>query len=179
MTIAYGQLSLTSHGDSSRPGTVRNLHQDAVAAYALFHTRSAETSRVCTLGFSMGNAVLLDAYTEFQPTPACLIVGGAFSSARDGAVQSWGIPAWMAHAFPDQCNNVAAISHSHSPLLVVHSDADHANPIWMGERIYQAAPKPKRFVILHGLPHNAAYRGPIDQWWAPVAKFLEEGGATH
>ena len=165
-------------GDSSPPGTVRNLHQDAVAAYALFHTRFAETSRVCTLGFSMGNAVLLDAYTEFQPTPACLIVGGAFSSARDGAVHSWGIPAWMAHAFPDQWNNVAAISHSHSPLLVVHSDADHANPIWMGERIYQAAPEPKQFVILHSLPHNAAYRGPIHQWWAPVIKFLEEGGTT-
>ena len=168
----------SGNGDSSPPGTVRNLHQDAIAAYTLFHTRFATVGRVCTLGFSMGNAVLLDAYTEFHPAPDCMIVGGAFSSGRDGAVHAWGIPGWMAHAFPDQWNNVAAISRSHSPLLVVHSDTDGANPLWMGERIYQAAPHPKQLVILHGLRHNAAHSGPIDQWWAPVIKFVQEGGAA-
>jgi len=166
----------SGNGDSSPPGTVPNLHQDAVAAYALFHARFAATSRVCTLGFSMGNAVLLDAYTEFHPAPACMIVGSAFSSARDGAVHAWGIPGWMARALPDQWNNVAAISHSHPPLLVVHSDADHANPIWMGEHIYQAAPEPKQLVILHGLPHSAAYKGSVEQWWTPVITFIREGG---
>ena len=165
----------SGNGDSSPPGTVRNLHQDAVAAYSLFHVRFADASRVCALGFSMGNAVLLDAYTEFHPAPACMIVGGAFSSGRDGAVQGWGIPRWMSRALPDQWNNVAAISHRHPPLLVLHSDADHTNPIWMGERIYQAAPDPKQFVMLHGLRHNAAYKGPIEQWWAPVITFIEEG----
>jgi len=169
----------SGNGDSSPPGTVRNLHQDAVAAYSLFHARFAETSRICTLGFSMGNAVLLDAYTEFHPAPACVIVGGAFSSGRDGAVQGWHIPRWMAQALPDQWNNVAAISRSHSPLLVLHSDADHTNPIWMGERIYQAAPEPKQFVMLHGLRHNAAYKGSIEQWWAPVITFIEEGRTAH
>ena len=144
-------------------------------AYTLFQERFAATGRVCVLGFSMGNAVLLDAYTEFHPAPACMIVGGAFSSARDGAAHAWHIPGWMARALPDQWNNVAAISHSHSPLLVVHSDADRANPIWMGERIYNAAPEPKQIVILHGLRHNAAYTGPTEQWWAPVIKFIEDG----
>ena len=167
----------SGNGDSSPPGTVRNLHQDAIAAYTQFQARFAATSRVCLLGFSMGNAVLLDAYTEFHPSPSCMIVGGAFSSARHGAVHAWGIPGWMAHLLPDQWNNVAAISRSHPPLLVVHSDADRANPLWMGEHIYQAAPQPKRLVILHGLPHNAAYSGRIDQWWAPVVTFMREDAA--
>jgi len=165
----------SGNGDSSKPGTVRNLHQDAIAAYVLFHERFAVTSRLCTVGFSMGNAVLLDAYIEFHPAPACMVVGGAFSSGRDSAVKGWGIPAWMARALPDQWNNIVAISHSHPPLLVVHSDADHTNPLWMGERIYQAAPEPKQFIMLHGLRHNAAYKGPIDQWWAPVITFIQEG----
>jgi alpha-beta hydrolase superfamily lysophospholipase len=168
----------SGNGDSSPPGTVRNLHEDAIAAYTLFQARFAANDRVCVLGFSMGNAVLLDAYTEFHPAPACMIVGGAFSSARDGAVHAWGIPGWMAHALPDEWNNVAAISRSHPPLLVLHSDADQANPLWMGERIYQAAPEPKRFVILHGLRHNAAYRGPIEQWWTPAISFIEKGGTA-
>ena len=168
----------SGNGDSSPPGTVRNLHEDAIAAYTLFQARFAANDRVCVLGFSMGNAVLLDAYTEFHPAPACMIVGGAFSSARDGAVHAWGIPGWMAHALPDEWNNVAAISRSHPPLLVLHSDADQANPLWMGERIYQAAPEPKRFVILHGLRHNAAYRGPIEQSWTPAISFIEKGGTA-
>src|SRR5215470_16731029 len=166
----------SGNGDSSPPGTVRNLHEDAIAAYTLFQERFVATSGVCVLGFSMGNGVLLDAYTEFHPAPACMIVGGAFSSGRDGAVHGWGIPKWMAHALPDQWNNVAAISRSHPPLLVLHSDADQANPLWMGEGIYQAAPQPKRLVILHGLRHNAAFKGPIEQWWAPAITFMESGG---
>jgi alpha-beta hydrolase superfamily lysophospholipase len=166
----------SGNGDSSPPGTVRNLHEDAVAAYAQFHNHFASTSYVCLLGFSMGNAVMLDAYSELRPEPACMIVGGAFSSARDGAVHAWGIPHWMAHILPDQWNNVAAISRSHPPLLVVHSDADRSNPVWMGERIYRAAPQPKQLVILHGLPHNAAYVGPIEQWWAPVINYVEHSG---
>jgi len=168
----------SGNGDSSPPGTVRNLHEDAIAAYTLFQARFAATSRACVLGFSMGNAVLLDAYTEYYPAPACMIVGGAFSSGRDGAVHGWGIPKWMVHALPDQWNNVAAISGSHPPLLVLHSDADQANPLWMGERIYHAAPQPKQLVILHGLRHNAAYKGPIEQWWAPAILFMEKGGTA-
>lgn len=164
----------SGNGDSSPPGTVHNLHQDAIAAYNLFHARFAASGSVCTLGFSMGNAVMLDAYPEFRPEPACMIVGGAFSSARDGAVHAWGIPKWMAHLLPDQWNNVTAIARSHSALLVVHSDSDHSNPLWMGERLYQAAPQPKQIVVLHGLRHNAAVTGPIQQWWAPVVAFIEE-----
>ena len=164
----------SGNGDSSPPGTVHNLHEDAIAAYTLFHARLAASGSGCTLGFSMGNAVMLDAYTEFHPEPSCMIVGGAFSSARDSAVHAWGIPKWMALLLPDQWNNVTAISRSHSVLLVVHSDADRANPLWMGERVYRAAPQPKQIVVLHGLRHNAAFTGPIEQWWAPVITFIEE-----
>jgi alpha-beta hydrolase superfamily lysophospholipase len=166
----------SGNGDSSPPGTVANLREDAIAAYGRFEAQFAASSRLCILGFSMGNAVLLDAYTEFHPAPECIIVGSAFSSAREGAAHAWGIPRWMVHALPDQWDNVRAVSRSHSPLLVLHSDADQANPLWMGERIYQAAPQPKRLVILHGLPHNAAYRGPIEQWWEPAITFVEVPG---
>ena len=176
--IASVVFDYSGNGDSSRPGTVGNLHQDAIAAYSAFQAHFGTAGRVCTLGFSMGNAVLLDAYTEFQPPPGCMILGGAFSSGRDSAVRGWGIPKWMARALPDQWNNVAAISRSHPPLLVIHSDADSVNPLWMGQRIYQAAPEPKQLVILHGLRHNAAYRGAIEQWWGPVIEFIEQAGTV-
>jgi uncharacterized protein len=160
-------------GNSSPPATIRNLHQDAVAAYSMFHARFAPVRRLCIIGFSMGNAVMLDAFPKFRPAPACVVVGSAFSSGRQSAVYGWGIPSWVARlTLPDEWDNVEAISYVRSPLLVVHSDADRVNPLWMGERIYQAAPGPKQLVILHGIPHNAAYRGAVQEWWAPVIEFV-------
>jgi hypothetical protein len=47
------------------------------------------------------------------------------------------------------------------------------------ERIYQASLEPKQFVILHGLRHDAAYRGPIEQWRSPVITFIDERGTAH
>ena len=45
----------------------------------------------------------------------------------------------------------------------------------MGERVYQAAPQPTRFVVLHGLSHEAAYRSPIEQWWDRAITFIQRG----
>jgi fermentation-respiration switch protein FrsA (DUF1100 family) len=58
------------------------------------------------------------------------------------------------------------------PLLVVYSDADKVNPPAMGQRIFESAPEPKQLAVLHGFPHNALYRTPTDDWWAPVLRFL-------
>lgn len=33
---------------------------------------------------------------------------------------------------------------------------------WIGGQIF----------VLHGLRHNAAFTGPIEQWWAPVVPFI-------
>ena len=58
-------------------------------------------------------------------------------------------------------------------ILVVYSDADTVNPPDMGQRIFEAAPEPKELAVLHGFPHNALYRTPSDEWWAPVLRFLQ------
>ena len=58
-------------------------------------------------------------------------------------------------------------------ILVVYSDADTVNPPDMGQSIFEAAPEPKELAVLHGFPHNALYRTPSDEWWAPVLRFLQ------
>lgn len=168
----------SGNGDSSPPGTVRNLHQDALAAYTLFRTRICGDQPCLYPWFLHGQCRSARRLHRISSGPGMHDCRGAFSSACEGAVHAWGIPGWMAHALPDWWNNIAAVSHSHPTLLVLHSDADHANPIWMAERIYQAAAEPKQFVILHGLRDAAAYRGPIEQWWAPAIAFIEGCGTA-
>ena len=162
----------SGHGESTKPGTFRNLREDAVAAYGVFTARFAGTGRRCVLGFSMGNGPMLDSIAELQPTPSCVVVAGAFSSLRDAGARR-GSPRFVLYMIPDIWDNVEAVSRNHAPLLVVHSDADMVNPVSMARRIFDAAPEPKQMVVLHGFPHNAPYMNPSEEWWKPVLQFLQ------
>ena len=114
---------------------------------------------------------MLDSIADFQPTPSCVVVAGAFSSLRDAGARR-GSPRFVLYMIPDLWDNVEAVSRNHAPLLVVHSDTDMVNPVSMARRIFDAAAEPKQMVVLHGLPHNAPYMNPSEEWWKPVLQFL-------
>jgi fermentation-respiration switch protein FrsA (DUF1100 family) len=158
-------------GDSTGRATVKHLDEDVVSAYTFFVSRFADIGRRCVLGFSMGNAPMLESLSRFSPEPACMVVGSAFSSGRDSA-SLVGIPDFLFAILPDQWNNVRNVSGTHPPLLVVHSDADKVLPLWMGQRIFQAASEPKTFALVHGLRHNASYSDVALEWWGPVITFV-------
>jgi alpha-beta hydrolase superfamily lysophospholipase len=164
----------SGHGDSSRPGTVKNLHQDALAAYSYFASRFANRARLCVLGHSMGNGPLLETLPSYEPAPSCVIVANAFSSMLDFGKAHSRIPGILLYMMPDIWNNVKNVSHNRVPLLVVHSDADSVIPVEMGQRIFDAALEPKKMVVLHGFKHNALHQDPVEQWWMPVLQFMEE-----
>jgi fermentation-respiration switch protein FrsA (DUF1100 family) len=166
----------SGHGESTKPGTFRNLREDAAAAYSVFAARFAGDSRRCVLGFSMGNGPMLDSIADFRPTPSCVVVAAAFSSLRDAGVRR-GSPRFVLYMIPDIWDNVEAVARNHAPLLVVHSDTDMVNPVSMARRIFDAAPEPKQMVVLHGFPHNAPYVNPSEEWWKPVLPFLRGEGS--
>lgn len=159
-------------GDSTGRGSVENLNQDAPAAYEFFAARFGSRERLCILGFSMGNAPMLDSVGKFRPPPSCIVVASAFSSGRDSAKYHWKVPRLFMKMVPDPWDNVHNVSQVRSSLLVLHSDADQVNPLWMGRRIFEAAPAPKQLMVVHGLRHNAAYKTSNEQWWGPVIQFV-------
>ena len=167
----------SGHGESTKPGTFRNLREDAVAAYAAFSSQFRGDGRRCVLGFSMGNGPMLESIADFHPEPSCVVVASAFSSLRDAGARR-GSPNFVLYMIPDIWDNVEAVSRNHAPLLVVHSDADSVNPVAMGRQIFDSAPEPKRMVVLHGFKHNAAYMSPSEDWWNPAVQFLR-GEANH
>jgi uncharacterized protein len=161
----------SGHGESTKPGTFRNLREDVVAANATFSAQFAGDGRRCVMGFSMGNGPMLESIADFHPQPSCVVVAGAFSSLRDAGAR-WGSPKLVLYMIPDIWDNVKSVSQNHAPLLVVHSDADAVNPVAMGKQIFDAAPEPKHMVVVHGFSHNAAYMNPSDEWWKPVVQFV-------
>ncbi len=54
----------------------------------------------------------------------------------------------------DQYRSIDWIKDIHAPLLVLHGDADRNVPIAQGERLFQLAPEPKRFIKIAGGEHG-------------------------
>jgi uncharacterized protein len=161
----------SGHGDSSRPGTISHLNQDAIPAYATLVSQFPG-ERLCLLGHSMGNGPMLESAGRFSPPPACVVVANAFSSLRDAGRKRGSSPILL-YMIPDAWDNVENVKRLHVPVLVAYSDADKVNPPAMGQRIFESAAQPKQLAALHGFPHNALYRTPTDEWWEPVLRFLQ------
>jgi alpha-beta hydrolase superfamily lysophospholipase len=163
----------TGSGDSSRPARFEAVNEDAVAAFEDVRRLFAD-SRVFVLGHSMGNGPMLQAVPKFSSPPSGVIVASAFSSIRDYGARGGGIYKILARFSPDWWNNVSAVQHVTTPLLLVHSDADKVNPLREAKLIFESAPEPKTFAELHDFAHNAIYKDPREDWWRPVLTFIAQ-----
>src|SRR6267142_1181239 len=54
----------------------------------------------------------------------------------------------------DKFRNIDKIGHVRCPVLVMHGEADEIVPLWHGQRLFQAAPPPKRLLAVAGAHHN-------------------------
>ena len=162
----------SGHGSSTPPAHIATLDADAHAAYGEFLRRFPGHVRHCILGHSMGVAPMLSAYALLHPAPDCTVVANGFSSLEAMALEG-GAPAPIALFLRSTWNNLTAIRQVRSPLLLVHSDADKAIAPNMAQRLDAAAPPAAIRVTLHGFEHNALYRSPNLDWWAPVLTFLK------
>jgi len=162
-------------GNSSHPATIKYLNEDAVAVYSYFALKFKD-DKLFVLGFSLGNAPMLASIRGFIPAPSGVIVGSAFSSLKDLGKYSGktnGFFKVLVNGIPDIWNNTIAIKYNTAPLLVLHSDSDASNPLFMGQKIYSSANMPKQFVLLHDLNHNAPINDSLLTWWLPVIRFIE------
>ena len=174
--VASVVYDYSGHGDSSRPGTVENLNQDALAAYSWFASQFEDGYRLCVLGHSMGNGPMLQSLRQFRPTPSRVVVANSFPSLRDEVARNSPLrelPRWLAHLMPDIWNNECNISSVRAPILLVQSDGDHSHPIETVQLVFQAAIEPKQIAILHGFGHDALYREPSEEWWSPTLRFVQ------
>jgi uncharacterized protein len=167
----------TGSGNSSRPARFAAVGEDSVAAYEFASSRFPGKP-IYVLGHSMGNGPMLEAIPHFSSPPTGVIVANAFVSLC--AYASGGGNLFyraLAHTIPDWWDNVKSVQNIHGPLLVIHSDTDHVNPVAAGEKIFAAAHQPKTLVILHGYKHNALYSSPSEEWWSSVLVFMHAGPA--
>jgi len=162
-----GVLIVSYRGYSGSTGapTEEGLRLDARAAYDWLNA-AYEADRIALYGESLGTGVAVRLAAE-RPVGG-LILDAPYTSTADVAARLyWWAP--VALLMRDQFRSIDVVGGVKAPILVLHGEADRVIPIAFGERLFQAAPEPKRFVRLGGGHEENLERG-----IGPIRDFLGE-----
>ncbi len=123
---------------------------DAALAW-LTEVQRVEPGRVVLYGGSLGGAVAVDLATR-HPCRALVLVS-TFTSFPDMAqkVIPWVPGRWLVH---NQFNSLGKIGSCRVPVFIAHDRGDDLIPFSQAERLFAAAPEPKRFFATTGIHHN-------------------------
>jgi uncharacterized protein len=141
-------------GYGGNPGSPSEagLAADARAAQEWLATRAGvDPRRIAFFGESLGAAVALGLARE--RSPAALVLRSPFTSLADVArVHYPWLPVrlLLAERYP----SLDRVRDLDSPLLVVAGERDRIVPAAQSRRLYEAAPEPKRFVLVPRADHN-------------------------
>lgn len=145
------------------------LYADARAAWRyLTDARGVAAHDIVIFGRSLGGAVA--AQLAAQVPARALILESTLSSARDFARQVFPLLSRLVVVRYD-FDTVRRMQEIKSPLLVLHSPDDEVMPYALGERVFQAAHEPKRFVRLRG-DHNGGFLRSQPQYEQALGEFL-------
>ena len=137
----------TSSGRPSEQGTYRD---GRAALRWLENEPDVDPARVFYLGESLGGAVALE--LALGHPPAGLVLLSAFTSVRDMARRHYrAIPTAVV---PDAYPSLRLIAGLRAPLLVLHGEDDMIVPVEHGRALFDAAPEPKRLLVVPGAGHD-------------------------
>lgn len=139
------------YGRSTGRTTEQGTYLDARAARrVLLEQPGVDPDRLLYLGKSLGGGVLMELATAHPP--AGLILMSTFTDLRDAAKAVY--PFVPRPLVPNAYPSLRRIRMLRTPLLIIHGDQDELLPLKHAERLYAAAPEPKRLVVFPGAGHN-------------------------
>ena len=141
--------------------------EDARAAWDWLARTYPERPRYI-FGHSLGGAIAIDLARQVDDEQGT-IVEGTFTSIPDVvSTFKWG---WLpvSGLITQRFESVRKVAQIGSPLLVVHGSADRLIPPTLGQRLYEVAQEPKRFVLVEGGTHHDTNAVGLPQYREAVA----------
>ncbi len=177
----YDALLFDYRGYGRSEGEVsdeRALYEDADAAYRyVVATRGAQPESVVLHGQSLGTTAAADLAAR-QRCGAVVLESG-LSSAREmaGVLLPW-LPGFVRGLTRNKFDSASKLGQVRCPVLVIHGDRDEVIPVAQGRALYEAAPGPKRLLVVEGAGHNDLALVAGQKYINAVAEFLDGALAT-
>ncbi len=139
-----------SEGKPSESGT----YKDAEAAWRyLVEERQVNPNEIIVFGRSLGGVVA--AWLAQSQTPGALILESTFTSLPDIARKLYPyLPVRLLLRF--EYNTAEYLSRVNCPVLIIHSRDDEIMPSSHGQRLFEKAKEPKKFLEITGT-HNEGF----------------------
>lgn len=156
-----------SEGSPDEQGT----YLDARAAYKyLVHQRRIASENIVLFGESLGAAVAIQLALEVASR--ALVLESPFTSIADMARAVYPF-APVTRFLRTRYDSLTKIADVDTPLLVFHGTRDRTVPFEQGQRLFDAAPGPKRFYAISGADHNDTYFTGGEPYWNMWREFLD------
>ncbi len=159
------------YGQSEGKPTEQGTYADAEAAWRyLVEERRINPNEIIVFGRSLGGAVA--SRLAQSQTPSALIVESAFTSLPDIAATIYPyLPVRLLLRF--KYNTVEYITKVDRPVLVVHSRDDKIMSFSHGQRLFEVAREPKRFLEITGT-HNQGFIMSGERYEEGLNMFISE-----
>ena len=168
----FGVLAVGYRGYSGSTGSPseEGLAEDARSAFDWL-TREAPGAIVVVYGESLGSGVSVRLATE--RAFAALILDAPYTSIPEVAAGVFPVVPvhWL---MKDRFPSDTRVGSLDRPLLIVHGEADLTVPFRLGQRLFELAPEPKRFIRIPGGTHG----GNMEAAWDDVKRFIAAPGST-
>jgi hypothetical protein len=161
-------------GESSDVAPTEALaYEDAEAAWD-YLARMAPGRKRYIVGHSLGGAIATE-LARRRGDASGLVLEATFTSVRDMIDQSpWGfLPVGL--ILTQNFDTLSKIGEVKVPVLITHGTRDSIVPVQMGERLYEAAKAPKRFLRVEGAGHHNLSGAAFAQYQAALADLFGVG----
>jgi fermentation-respiration switch protein FrsA (DUF1100 family) len=157
------------YGKSTGKASEAGCYAAADAAYEwLVAQQKVPPSQLILVGSSLGAAMAVDLASRRENQ--ALVLVNPFTSFADMAQKTfpWLPARWMVR---NRLDNLGKIKLCRSPIFITHGTSDGLIPFSQGERLFAAAPEPKRFLPRPGDGHMH----PLENaFFEAVVAFLHE-----
>jgi hypothetical protein len=168
--FGFSVLAIDYRGFGKSDGDLpseQTVYEDARVAWDRLAQLQPDPAKRLIYGHSLGGAVAIDLAAHLStiaahtgvPVPAQgLIVESTFTTFVDMARAV--APPWLPVQLlvSQKFDSLSKVAQLHMPVLIVHGVDDRYVPSRFSEELYQAAPEPKKLLLVDGATHNNCLR---------------------
>ncbi|MDB9373076.1 alpha/beta hydrolase [Nodularia sphaerocarpa] len=153
----------------------KRVYEDAAVAWNyLVEKQQIPPSKIFIYGHSMGGAIAIDLAIK-QPKAAGLIVESSFTSVEEMVAYRnlfWMFPVNL--ILTQRFESMKKVPHLKMPVLFIHGTADTTVPSFMSQKLYHAAPEPKKLFLVPAAEHNNTATVAGDEYLQWVRSFVQQ-----